>query len=233
MTIIGFEKISLVNFDNEVSATIFLNGCNFRCPFCHNFEFVVPTGEDFKIYSEDEILDYLKKRSSLLSAVVISGGEPTCSKDLKDLITKIKALGYKIKLDSNGSNPDTVINLFEEGLIDYVAIDIKNSIKEYGNTIGLKNYNTSSVEKMVNYLINGSYDYEFRTTLIDGYHTTESIKDMALWIKGAKRLFLQKFEDSEYVPNKTLKPVEKKNALEFKRILDEYIDNVSLRGYED
>ena len=232
MIIIGFEKISLVNFDNEVSATIFLNGCNFRCPFCHNFEFVVPTGEDFKTYTQEEVLDYLNKRKGMLSAVVITGGEPTCNKDLKDFIIKIKALGYKIKLDSNGSHPDMVIEFFKEGLIDYVAIDIKNSKEDYSKTIGLKNYDTVNIEKMVSFLLNNNYDYEFRTTMMDGFHTVESITKMGEWIKGAKRLFLQMFEDSEYVPDKSLRPVEKEKALEYKNILEKYVDKVSLRGYD-
>ena len=233
MIIIGFEKISLVNFDNEVSATIFLNGCNFRCPFCHNYEFVVPNGESYKTYEEEEILDYLRKRVGLLSAVVITGGEPTCNKDLKDLIIKIKNIGYKIKLDTNGSHPDIVIDLFKENLIDYVAIDIKNSRKEYSKTIGLKDYDTSNIENLVSFLLTNNYDYEFRTTIMDNYHTAESIKEMGEWIKGCKRLFLQKFEDSEYVPDKTLKPIEKKNALILKHILESYVDQVSLRGYDD
>ena len=233
MIIIGFEKISLVNFDNEVSATIFLNGCNFRCPFCHNFEFVVPTGESFKTYTEEEILEYLNKRYGLLSAVVITGGEPTCNNDLIPFIKKIKDIGYKIKLDTNGSHPDMVIDLFKNGLIDYVALDIKNSKEEYSKTIGLKNYDTSNVEKLVSFLINSDYDYEFRTTMMESYHTNSSIEEMGKWIKGCKRIFLQKFEDSEYVPNKSLKPITKEQAMIFKNILEKYTKSVSLRGYDD
>ena len=233
MKITGFEKISLVNFDTEISATIFLAGCNFRCPFCHNFEFVV-IDDDTKLesYSKEEVLSYLNKRKGLLSAVVVSGGEPTLSPDLEDFLIEIKNMGYRIKLDTNGTKADLVISLLERKIVDYVALDIKNSLDMYPITVGLDNINLDGFIKLVNYLINHNYGYEFRTTLIGNFHTTESIKNMAKFLKGAKKLFLQKFEMSDNVPDRSLYPVEKENALEFKRILESTIECVSLRGYD-
>lgn len=232
MLITGFEKISLVNFDTEISATIFLAGCNFRCPFCHNFEFVVYNEDELEHYTEEEVLSYLEKRKRLLSAVVVSGGEPTISSDLEEFLVKIKNMGYRIKLDTNGIKVDFVISLLERNIVDYIAMDIKNSLDMYPKTVGLKSVNTNSITKLISYLISHKYGYEFRTTLIGNFHTKESIEDMSLMLKGAKRLFLQKFEMSDNVPDRSLYPVEKENALEFKRILEKTIECVSLRGYD-
>ena len=140
-------------------------------------------------------------------------------------------MGYKIKLDTNGTNPDLVIDLLENNLIDYVAIDIKNSKEKYNETVGLTNLNIKPIEKIVDYLINHNYDYEFRTTLINNYHSIESITSMGKWLNGAKKLFLQKFVMSDNVPNKDLKEVTKEDATKFMNILSKTIENVSLRGY--
>lgn len=232
MRITGFEKISLVNFDTEISATIFLAGCNFRCPFCHNFEFVIYDEETLEHYSKEEVLEYLNKRKGLLTAVVVSGGEPTISRDLEDFLIEIKKLGYRIKLDTNGMKADFVISLLERNIVDYIAMDIKNSLDKYPITVGLENIDTEPIVKLINYLINNNYGYEFRTTLIGNFHTIESITSMSKLLKGAKKLFLQKFEMSDNVPDRSLYPVEKENALEFKRILESTIECVSLRGYD-
>ena len=227
----GIQKLSLVDFDTEVSTTIFTGGCNFRCPFCHNFEFVVFDKDTLETIKDEDIYNYLLNRKKFLTAVVITGGEPTINKDLKDAIIKIKEMGYKIKLDTNGTNPDLVIDLLENNLIDYVAIDIKNSKEMYNETVGLTNLNIKPIEKIVDYLINHNYDYEFRTTLINNYHSIESITSMGKWLNGAKKLFLQKFVMSDNVPNKELKEVTKEDATKFMNILSKTIENVSLRGY--
>lgn len=231
MKFTGIQKITLVDYDKEISTTLFTGGCNFRCPFCHNFEFVL-MNDDVEIFDTEEIFKYLDSRKHLLTAVVITGGEPTLYKDLKDVIKRIKAMGYKVKLDTNGTNPLIVEELFKESLIDYCAVDIKNSKELYPMTIGIDNYDISNIIKTVEFLLHNGYDYEFRTTIIKNYHTKESIREIGKWVQGAKRFFLQKFEMSENVPLKSLETEELKNVLEYKHILEEYIEDVSIRGYD-
>lgn len=231
MKFTGIQKITLVDYDKEISTTLFTGGCNFRCPFCHNFEFVL-MNDVVEIFDTEEIFKYLDSRKHLLTAVVITGGEPTLYKDLKDVIKRIKAMGYKVKLDTNGTNPLIVEELFKESLIDYCAVDIKNSKELYPMTIGIDNYDISNIIKTVEFLLHNGYDYEFRTTIIKNYHTRESIREIGKWVQGAKRFFLQKFEMSENVPLKSLETEELKNVLEYKHILEEYIEDVSIRGYD-
>ncbi len=234
MIITGFNRISLVNYDTEISATIFLGGCNYRCPFCHNFQFVVKGDEEIEEIPKEEVLEYLEKRKHLLSAVVITGGEPTLSPDLKEFIKEIKnRSNLKVKLDSNGSRPEVIKDLFNEKLIDYVAIDIKNSLDMYSVTVGVSGFKTDGIEETVRFLLNSEYDYEFRTTIMKPFHTKESIERMSSWIKGAKRMFLQKFEMTSNVPSRDLSEVSKEEANEFVSVLKKNINVVSLRGYEE
>ena len=231
MKFYGIQKLSLVDYDDEVSCTLFMRGCNMRCPFCHNFELVVFNDAFSEALNEDELKEFLKSHVGKLSAVVITGGEPTLDPELKDMCIYLKGLGYKVKLDSNGTNPDVVIDLINNKLIDYVAIDIKNSIEGYNETIGKPYFDMDGIKRTVSYLISHNFPYEFRTTLIQEFHNKERIEAMGEWIKGAKKLFLQKFVVSEFVPEKTLNSVPTKNALEFRRILEKYVNQVSLRGY--
>ncbi len=202
-----------------------------RCPFCHNFELVVYNENFSEALDEADIKNFLLLHRNRLTAVVITGGEPTLDPTLPEFCDYLKGLGYKVKLDTNGTNPDMVIDLLKKGLIDYVAIDIKNSKNMYSKTIGLETFDLNPIDKLVSFLIHNDYEYEFRTTLINEFHTEESIKEMGEWLKGAKRLFLQHFVDSQFVPDKTLTEVERKNALGFRRILEDYIKEVKLRGY--
>jgi len=230
MLISGIQKISLVDFDNEVSTTIFLAGCNFRCPFCHNFEFVVFDKDKLITLEKNEVLKYLESRKSLLTGVAITGGEPTLYPDLVDFIKDIKNMGYKVKLDSNGTNPEMIKYLFNNNLIDYLAMDIKNSIDKYELTIGCKT-DLEKIKESINYLINSNSNYEFRTTLISNYHTKDDIIEISNLIKGARKYVLQKFVLSDNVPNRNLHPINEKDALEFKDILSKQINEVTLRGY--
>lgn len=202
-----------------------------RCPFCHNFELVVYNENFSEALDEADVKNFLLLHRNRLTAVVITGGEPTLDPTLPEFCDYLKGLGYKVKLDTNGTNPDVVMDLLKKGLIDYVAVDIKNSKNMYSKTIGLETFDLSPVERLVNFLIHSDYEYEFRTTLINEFHTEESIKEMGIWLIGAKRLFLQHFVDSQFVPDKTLTEVERKNALGFRRILEDYIKEVKLRGY--
>ena len=231
MKILGLEKMSLVDYDGLVAATVFTGGCNFLCPFCHNSPLVL----DFKSLpeiDEKEVLSYLEKRKGIVDGVCVSGGEPTLQKDLPLFIEKIKNLGYKVKLDTNGTNPEVIKSLKENGLVDYFAMDIKNDRASYASIIGFEKYDTLKVEKSVEYFLSGNADYEFRTTLIKEFHTENNIAAIGEWIKGANKYFLQKFKDSGSCIKSSLSAVDDKTVLSFKEILKKNIPNTYLRGYD-
>lgn len=196
MKISGIQKLTLLDYPGTVACTLFTAGCNFRCPFCHNAALVLPEQIEDGSLDEDEVLGFLKKRQGILDGVAITGGEPMLHRDLPELLSKIKALGYKIKLDTNGSNPEMLKEVIESRLIDRVAMDIKNSPEAYGETIGVENFDLALIEKSKDMLLCGGMDYEFRTTVVKGIHTEESLIEAAKWIKGAKEYYLQQFKDS-------------------------------------
>lgn len=226
----GFEKLSLVDFDNTIACTLFVSKCQFRCPFCHNSPLVLQADEQ-PIISFDEILDYLRKRAGVLEGVVISGGEPTLMPDLKAKIIQIRELGYKIKLDTNGYNPKILKELVSEKLVDYVAMDIKNSRKKYAETCGLEYLDLNRIDESVSFLLEGNVDYEFRTTLIDEFHGFEDIKEIATWISGAKKYALQRFKDNNCI-KEGLHEVKLKKAQEFLELISPYVKDIKLRGYD-
>ena len=230
MDIFGMEKLSLVDYDGKVSATLFTATCNFRCGFCHNAPLVTGTASLNKLNNED-IFSFLKKRQGILEGVCITGGEPTLQKDLPEFIDKIKALGYYVKLDTNGTNPEMVKLLHERRLVDYFAIDVKNDKASYGEIIGVKNFDTKNVEKTIEYLITNVPDYEFRTTLIKEYHTEDNIRKIAEWIKGAKNYRLQKFIATENCISGGLSGVDEEMAKHFLEIASPFVQSVKLRGY--
>ena len=231
MKICGLEKMSLVDYDGFVSATIFTGGCNFLCEFCHNSPLVI-NADKLPTIPEEEVLSYLEKRKGILDAVCVSGGEPTLQKDLPFFIEKVKNLGYKVKLDTNGTRVDLIKSLNENGLVDYFAMDIKNDKNSYGSIIGIDNYDTAKVEKSVEYFLSGKADYEFRTTLINEHHKEENIREIGKWIKGANKYFLQKFKDGENCIKSHLSAVDEKTVLKYRDILRETIPNTNLRGYD-
>ena len=194
MQINGFQKLTLLDFPGKVACIIFTAGCNFRCPFCHNASLVTHIDNTARI-DEEEIFAYLKKRQGILEGVCISGGEPLLQPDIEDFIKKVKELGYAVKLDTNGSFPERLISLVEKGLVDYVAMDIKNSKAKYDITAGVR-VNIADIEKSVSFLLKGTVPYEFRTTVAEGLHNVEDIQDIVPWIKGAPQYFLQNFADS-------------------------------------
>lgn len=230
MKILGFEKMSLVDFDGLVSATLFTGGCNFKCGFCHNSP-LVSSFKDLPEIPQEEIFNYLKKRQGVLDGVCVSGGEPTLNKDLPEFIEKIKNLGYKIKLDTNGTNPDLVKSLFTNGLVDYFAMDIKNDKASYAKIIGLNEFDTKQVEKTVEFFLTNPVDYEFRTTLVNEFHTETNILNIGKWIKGANKYFLQKFKENENCIEHGFSPTPEQKARELIDILKLYVPNVKLRGY--
>ena len=195
MTIHGLQKMTLLDYPGRVACTIFTAACNLRCPFCHNAGLVTKI-EAAECIDEDEVLAYLQKRKGILDGVCITGGEPTLQRDLADFIRKIKAIGYDVKLDTNGTNPALLAALMEEGLLDYVAMDIKNALGKYAKTVGLADYDTAPIQKSIDLLLKGQVDYEFRTTVVAEYHTPEDIAEIAKRIAPAKKYFLQPFVDS-------------------------------------
>ncbi len=225
----GIDKFSLVDYDEKISCTLFLHDCNFRCPFCHNSALV--TKEVGIKIPEEDVLAYLKSRMGVIDAVVITGGEPTLHKELPNFIAKVKEMGYLVKLDTNGTNPEMLIHLVNSNLLDYVAVDIKNSKEKYPLTIGLKAFDLSKVIKTVDFLLENHVDYEFRTTLIDEFHKKEDMVQIGEWIKGAKHYRLQRFIDNENCIQHGLHEVKKEDALSFKDILLKYINDVELRSY--
>ena len=194
MYISGLQKLTLLDFPGRLAATVFLGGCNFRCPFCHNATLVLNPAECERI-DEEEFLSFLALRKGKLSGVCITGGEPTLYPTLKDFIKKIKEMSFAVKLDTNGTNPDLLCELITEGLVDYVAMDIKNSREKYPLSVGV-DVDIEKIERSVKTLLSGKVDYEFRTTVVRELHDTCDFLAISEWIKGAKRYFLQTFEDS-------------------------------------
>lgn len=228
----GFQKLSLLDYPGYMAATLFTGGCNFRCPFCHNSSLVFLNENDAEI-SQEEVLDYLSKRSKVLDGVCISGGEPLLHHNIKDFIYKVRSLGLKVKLDTNGTNFKTLKELIDEKLVDYVAMDIKNSTDKYSLTVGLEKIDLSEIEKSKNYLLEGHVDYEFRTTIVKEFHEIEDITKLAMWIKGAKRLYLQNFVSRDTCIQSGLHEVDVDTLKQMKQEAQKYIENVEIRGVED
>lgn len=195
MLISGLQKMTLLDYPGLVACTVFTGGCNFRCPFCHNAPLVLPE----RMSSDDrteEVLSFLRKRQGLLDGVAITGGEPLLHADLPEFLRKIRDLGYKIKLDTNGSFPDRLRAVVEEGLVDRVAMDIKNAPLLYAKTIDVPKFDLEPIERSKSYLLEGHVEYEFRTTVVYGLHTEENLCAAARWIEGAREYYLQQYQDS-------------------------------------
>ena len=229
MAIVGIDKLSLLDYEDKVSVVLFSHACNFRCPFCHNGDSVLNAQTEINF---DEILDYLKSRIGLVDAVVFSGGEPTLEPDLEVKIKMVKSLGFLIKLDTNGTNPEIVESLLDQELIDYVAMDIKNSPSLYAQTSGVKSVNLDNIKKSISIIMKKAPDYEFRTTLVKEFHEHMDYDCFFELIKGAKRLFLQKFVDREGCIIKGLHDVDELEATKLRDyLLSKGLSDVSLRGY--
>lgn len=231
MQIHGFNKTTLLDYPGLVAATIFTGACNFRCPYCHNAELVLnPSSQP--IIPEEEILAHLKKRRGITRGVCITGGEPTLQKDLKDFIKKLKELELKVKLDSNGYKPEVLKDLVKEGLLDYVAMDVKAPLDEYDIIAGVK-LESSKLKESIDFLIEGHVPYEFRTTVVKDFHTRESFEKMAELIKGADKYFLQGYVDSDKVIAPGLSAYTYEEMQEFLPIFEGKVKLVEIRGVED
>lgn len=228
MKIAGYEKLSLQDFPNQISCIIFTQGCNIRCPFCQNSTLIPMDAKN--LISEDEIFDYLNLRKNIISGVTISGGEPTLQPDLESFIDKVKELGLKIKLDTNGLNTKLLEKLIENQKIDYVAMDIKNSLNKYSLTSGVAKINMQNILNSIELLKKGEVDYEFRTTIINEFHTLQDIIEI-IKLVGNSKYYLQNFKNSEYVLDKTLTSFTEEKLVLWNEILKEY-PNVYIRGME-
>lgn len=229
MVFYGLEKLSLVDFDGHTAATVFTGGCNWLCPFCHNSG-LVKLDSFATRYEEDEILAYLKKRRGLLDGLAITGGEPTLHKDLPAFCKKVKDLGYEIKLDSNGTAPKVLARLVEDDLVDYFAMDIKNSRNKYPQTVG-KEVDFDLLDESIHLLTTRAKGYEFRTTLVKEFHAEEDISEIAEWLAGAEKYVLQRFHDEGNNLVGGFSEVPEEMAKHYAEILQKTMKNVKLRGY--
>lgn len=202
MLISGLQKLTLLDYPGRVACTVFTGGCNFRCPFCHNASLVLPE-QLARDTDEEQVLAFLKKRVGVLDGVAITGGEPLLHKDIGGFLAEIKSLGYQIKLDTNGSFPELLMELVKDGLVDRVAMDIKNSPAYYPDTVGVDNPDMAAIARSKDFLLSGAVDYEFRTTVVKGLHCREDLMEAARWISGAREYYLQQFRDSGQVLNIT------------------------------
>lgn len=220
--IFGLQKLTLLDFPQKLASTIFTGGCNFKCPFCHNKDLVF-LPENMTEIKEEDILQYLTKRKGVLEGVCVSGGEPLLQGNLEPLLRMIKQLGYAIKLDTNGSCPERLQRIVKEGLIDYVAMDVKNCPRRYGETIGLPAYELTAIDQSIHYLKENHIPYEFRTTIVKEFHTKQDILELGQWLENARAIYLQKFENSERVIQEGLHPCEDETMEEYRSILQQYL----------
>lgn len=228
MLIKGLQKLTLLDYPGKMACTVFTAGCNFRCPFCHNASLV--TSIDDERISEEEFFKFLEKRQGILEGVCVTGGEPTLQPDLKEFLEKIKALGYSVKLDTNGYRPEVLKDVVNSGVVDYVAMDIKNSQSKYAMTCGLDSLDISKINESVEFLMSGVVDYEFRTTIVKELHNEDDIQDIVSWLKGAKKYYLQGFIDSGDLICTGYNGYDKKDLEKLLNIAKKHFEVTELRG---
>lgn len=212
MKISGFDKLTLLNYPDKLACTIFTSGCNLRCPFCHNSGLVT---NNYNEISFDSIYEYLKKRIGILDGVCITGGEPLIHADIKNYIKKIKDLGYLVKIDTNGCNPKLLKELIDLKLVDYIAMDIKNIYSKYDITSGVK-VNIDNIKKSISIIENSGIDYEFRTTIVKEFHSTQDIKEILSYISSNSNYYIQNFKNSNDVFNRNLSSFSENELVEMK-----------------
>lgn len=230
MKIQGFQKLTLLDYPGKTAATVFMGGCNFRCPFCHNSELVVDTAS-FPEIAEEDVLKQLERRAGFIDGVCITGGEPLLW-DVSDFAKRIKEMGLLVKIDTNGSFPIRLNALLLSGNVDYVAMDIKNSPERYGETVGVKDFDMSPVLKSVEILKNSGVDHEFRTTAVKEFHSKKEMAEIGKWLTGEAKYFLQGYRMSDGVINKSLTAYSPEEMHELLDTVREYIPTAQLRGIE-
>lgn len=229
MRILGLQKLSLVDFPGKVAATVFTGGCNLRCPFCHNAPLVLP-GRGTSALDAGGVLDFLASRRGLLDGMVLSGGEPLLQPDAADFLAEVKAMGFAVKLDTNGCHPDALADILDRRLADYVAMDIKNSLEKYPWTVGVPGFDTAPVERSARLLMEGPADYEFRTTLVRPFHEVGDMETIGRWLRGARRYYLQAFVDSGDLVGGGCAPFTPEEMEGFLQAARPFFQSVALRG---
>lgn len=231
MEIHGFLKTTLLDYPGQVACTVFFGGCNFRCPYCHNGDLVL-SPKTLPLIPEEDIFSHLKKRQGILDGVCITGGEPTLQPDLEHFLVKIKDLGYRIKLDTNGSRPKVLKSLCKKGLVDYVAMDIKHAPKHYPDICSVPDLSMEPIRESVSFLLEGTIPYEFRTTVVKELHTKEDFEQIGAWIAGADAYYLQAYRETEQVIHPIFSSYEKKELEEIRSLLKKYLSHVEIRGVD-
>lgn len=229
MDIAGLQKTTLLDFPGQVACTVFLAECNLRCPFCHNASLVLPQRQVSPVMSLEELLSFLKTRRGKLDGVCITGGEPTLHRDLPELLREIKTLGFLLKLDTNGTRPDVLKSLMTAGLLDYVAMDIKNSPSRYRETCGGVEV-LPQVQESAKLLMTGAVAYEFRTTVYHPGHTPDALREIGQWLQGAKQYHLQHFVDSGDLIGQQMRPLTDEEMEALRSAVLPYIPNTAIRG---
>ena len=229
MKIQGLQKLTLLDFPEHVACTVFTPGCNFRCPFCHNASLVVHIPKESEV-TEEAFFSFLEKRKGILDGVCVTGGEPLLQPEIETFIGRIKALGYAVKLDTNGSFPEKLKTLVEKGLVDYVAMDIKNSLETYAITSGVDALDLEKIQESVSYLKENYVPYEFRTTVTRNFHSKEEFERIGQWLTGTEKYFLQNFVDSGDLINGRIKGCSEEEMKEFLSVVQKYIPGAKLRG---
>jgi pyruvate formate lyase activating enzyme len=232
MTIGGLQKLTLIDYPGHIAATVFTVGCNFRCPFCHNPELVHTTWNmEHGTKAVEDFFDFLRERIGKIEGVCITGGEPTIQPDIIEFVRKIKDLGYKVKLDTNGARPDVLRRLYAENLLDFVAMDIKNDLENYGKTSKSK-VDVERIKLSVDLICNSGVDYEFRTTVVPGLHTLANFEKIGKWLKGSKKYVLQAFEDKGKILDSRLKEKIGEKKMDLGKIaknMEKYFGRVEIR----
>ena len=229
MRILGLQKLSLLDFPGKVAATVFTGGCDLRCPFCHNAPLVLP-GRGASALDAGAVLDFLASRRGLLDGMVLSGGEPLLQPDAADFLAEVKAMGFAVKLDTNGCHPDALADILDRRLADYVAMDIKNSLEKYPWTVGVPGFDTAPVERSAQLLMEGPADYEFRTTLVRPFHEVGDMETIGRWLRGARRYYLQAFVDSGDLVGGGCAPFTPEEMEGFLQAARPFFQSAALRG---
>ncbi len=232
MRIAGLQKCTLLDYPGKVACTVFLPGCNFRCPFCHNYELIA---NPETLMEEEQLLSFLQKRVGLLQGVCVTGGEPTLQPQLPEFLRKLRAMGYSVKLDTNGYRPEVLRAVLEQGLVDYVAMDVKNGKDAYAATCGLESMDLAKIEESILLLQTSGVDYELRTTLCRPLHDEKTVENMAHWLQSftktkVKQLFLQPFVDRDTVPFAGFSAPDKEELDRYVSILSAAAEQVHIRG---
>ncbi len=231
MLIGGLKKFTLIDYPKHLACTVFTAGCNFRCPFCHNPELVVIDKNQYKAEAERDFFDFLKTRQGKLEGVCITGGEPTIQKDILKFMTKIKKMGFEVKLDTNGTNPEVLKEGFKRKIIDFVAMDIKNSLKNYERACGIK-IDLEKIKESVDLIKQSGQAYEFRTTVVPTIHQKKDFQEIGKWLRGVKKYVLQAYQDEGKILDNNLRKKIKNdtiNLTEIKSILEKNIKQVEIR----